>query len=202
MPIADLWFVYHARAGDRRAWDKLFARHVPRVYNLLRRLGASSFEAEDLAQETFVTAFRALPTWRGTGAFASWLCGIAVNAYRNHFRAHERESGDESVEETTLIAPNSDPLAHATKAEGARALHTAIALLPPSCREAFVLVYVEQFSYKETASLLDVPVGTIQSRLNRAKQLLHTRLSDYFADAVTTVPAATKSPKGANIHVL
>jgi len=198
MSLSDLWYAHRARAGDHAAFDTLFARHAPRVFNLLRRLGASVSEAEDLAQETFLTAYRSLPSWRRTGSFSTWLCGIAVNTYRNHFRTSRQGADDEPLDETTPGLPESDPFIHCSNAEAQTALTQAIAALPDGCREAFVLVYVEQFAYKDAAVLLEIPVGTVQSRLNRAKRLLHIRLSDQLA--ADTLPAT--EPKGVNLHVL
>ncbi|MBC7806094.1 MAG: sigma-70 family RNA polymerase sigma factor [Akkermansiaceae bacterium] len=198
--ITDLWYSHRARAGDRKAFDALFHRYSPRVYNLLRRLGAAPAEAEDLSQETFVTAFGSLPSWRESGALSTWLCGIAVNKYRAaHRRASSRVdlADDDSVCENVPAPPGDDPLAHLTRDETGRQLQAAIAALPDGCREAFVLVYTEEFAYRDVARLLDIPVGTVQSRLNRAKRLLHAHLSEYMGAATSPMPA-----KGTNFHVL
>ncbi|MES2465151.1 MAG: sigma-70 family RNA polymerase sigma factor, partial [Armatimonadota bacterium] len=168
--IPDLWYTHRARAGDRKSFDALFRRHSLRVYNLLRRLGAAPDEAEDLSQETFVTAFGSLASWRESGAFATWLCGIAVNKYRAGRRASGRPdfADDENAYENAPAPPGDDPLAHLTREETGRQLQAAIAALPDGCREAFVLVYTEEFAYRDAARLLDIPTGTLQSRLNRA----------------------------------
>lgn len=195
--ITDLWYAHRARAGDKQAFDALFDRHAPRIYNLLRRLGASVSEAEDLCQETFIEAFHALPSWREASKLSTWLCGIAVNRHRSHRRAAGREPAEEPLDDSVPATFESDPFVRLSRSEATMALQTAIAELPEHCRESFVLVYVEQFSYKDTAQLLGVPVGTIQSRLNRAKQLLHVALSQ------TILPESNESPvKGGNIHVL
>lgn len=196
--ITDLWYTHRARAGDRRSFDALFRRHSPRVYNLLRRLGATPVEAEDLSQDTFVTAFGSLPSWREASTLSTWLCGIAVNKYRAFKRVSGRaESGDANIGEDAPGPPGDDPVLHLTRGETAQHLQAAIALLPENCREAFILVYAEEFTYREVAHLLGVPLGTVQSRLNRAKRLLYTHLSKQ--GKATTSP---DSAKGANLHVL
>lgn len=198
--ITDLWHTHRARAGDRESFDALFRRHSPRVYNLLRRLGAAPDEAEDLSQETFVTAFGSLLSWREAGALSTWLCGIAVNKYRAaHRRASNRAdlSDDENAYENVPAPPGDDPLARLTRDEMGRQLQAAIAALPDGCREAFVLVYTEEFAYRDAARLLEIPVGTVQSRLNRAKRLLHVNLSEYVGATTSPAPA-----KGTNLNVL
>ncbi len=192
MFLADLWYVHRACAGDTKAFDTIFVRYSSRIYNLLRRLGASPGEAEDLSQETFVDAYRSLSTWRRTGALSAWLCGIAANRYRHFRRANGFNAAPEPLDETLPALPDSDPLARLARSETADALHTAIRHLPDSCREAFVLIYIEQFSYKEAAQLLEIPVGTVQSRLNRAKGLLHSELSATLAESNTILAKGTK----------
>ena len=178
MPLPDFWLVQRARAGDKAAFGALYDRYGPRVYNLLRRLCADSPQAEDLTQGTFLAAYSSLAGWRGRGSLGSWLCGIAVRLYRNSRRSQGPDQGE--LDETVAAGAESDPLAACTAAEARSLLERVVADLPDSCREAFVLVYVESFSYKEVASLLDVPVGTVQSRLNRAKLLLRVKLAAWF----------------------
>lgn len=191
MLSSDFWLVRRARSGDQQAFGVLYRRHAPRIYNLLRRLCQNDATAEDLTQETFLSAHRNLASWRGTGSLAPWLCGIAVGcnrtAQRNASKQSYREESLTDTAEDTFADndPLSDPLAHCTLEEGRRLLDAAIADLPALCREAFVLVYVEELSYREAAQAMGVPVGTVQSRLNRAKRLLHARLS---ADLVSETP--------------
>lgn len=195
MPVPDFWLVRRARSGDPAAFGALYDRHAPRVYSLLRRLSGDAAASEDLTQETFLSAYQALSAWRGAGAFSSWLCGIAVRHYRN---ANRRQIPEDELDEMASADSGSDPLARCTAQEAKNALEDAIRELPDSCREAFVLVYVEEFAYKEAARLLDVPVGTVQSRLQRAKRLLQVRLAHLLPDA----PAeGAPAPKGASPDV-
>jgi RNA polymerase sigma-70 factor (ECF subfamily) len=192
MPLPDFWLARGARAGDKAAFGALYDRHGPRVYNLLRRMCADASLAEDLTQETFLAAYRSLAVWRGRGAFGSWLCGIAVRLYRNSRRSQSLDQ--EELDETVAAGADCDPLAACTAAEARSLLDRALLELPDSCLEAFVLVYIESFSYKETATLLDVPVGTVQSRLNRAKRLLQVKLSSWVGDEAA-------KPDGVKSHV-
>lgn len=178
--------------GDQAAFNKLYQRHVTRVFALLRRLTGNSVEAEDLTQETWVAAYGALATWRREGVFGTWLCGIAYKRYANANRHRPCETDDWDAQET-LPAPDSDPLLRWTRREREQYIEMAIANLPPSCREVFVLVKVEGFAYREAAELLGVPLGTVQSRLWRATQLLQTALSEEFA---ANAPRPVASPKG------
>jgi RNA polymerase sigma-70 factor, ECF subfamily len=175
MQIPDLWLVQKAKKGDTSAFGTLFTRHSRRVYNLLLRLCDNPTLAEDLTQETFITAHQRLADWRGVGAFSTWLCGIAV---KHHLATRRRTNQTEDLEETDIVADStSDPLARCLEAEAIQRLNNAIAALPTSCREVFVLVRVEEMRYREVADLLEIPLGTVQSRLARATTLLQRTLA-------------------------
>jgi RNA polymerase sigma-70 factor, ECF subfamily len=197
MLLPDMWLVRRARRGDQKAFGTLYRRHAPRIYNLLRRLSPNETNAEDLTQETFLAAYRRLDSWRGTGSLSAWLCGIAVGCYRTAQRAAYRHGGMEemlsegSEEVLPHTDPLNDPLAHCTAEETRRLLESAIAELPPLCREAFVLVYVEEFAYRDAAQILEIPIGTVQSRLNRAKRLLQARLAETLAGE-TSLPSEAR----------
>lgn len=180
MSLSEIWLVRRSRSGDSAAFGELYRRHAPRVYNLLRRLGQSEADAEDLTQETFLAAYRNLPSWRAAGTLSAWLCGIAVGCARSARRKaatggpSPHEIAEDDVADTH---PLSDPFASVSASETQRLLMAAIETLPTASREAFVLVYVEEFQYHEAAQMLGIPIGTVQSRLNRAKRLLHERLT-------------------------
>lgn len=165
MPTDDRQLVRRSLAGERAAFGTLYDRHAPRVFHLLRRLTGNEAEAEDLTQETLLAAFGALSTWRGDGQFGTWLCGIAFRQYAAARRRQSRHETEPFPEETVIAAPDADPLIHCTRQEAQERIETAIVALPELCREAFVLVKIEALSYREAAALLEVPVGTLQSRL-------------------------------------
>ena len=177
MTLTPEWrLLQKSRSGDKDAFGRLYDRHGPRVFQLLRRLTGSASSAEDLTQETFLTAWKTLGRWEGHGAFSTWLCGIALNHSRTHRRSQkDADLLDETVEPAALDA---DPLLHLTRREAERVLEEAISSLPDTCREAFVLVRVEGLRYQEAAALLGVPLGTVQSRIHRATALLKAQLTD------------------------
>jgi RNA polymerase sigma-70 factor (ECF subfamily) len=167
--------------GESRAFGILYDRHTGRVFGLLRRLTGNEAEAQDLTQETFLAAHGALSAWRGEGKLATWLCGIAFRRYANACRrraGREVEPLDEALE---IAAPDADPLVRVTRQEARQQIERALAALPEICREVFVLVKVEGLSYREAADWLEIPVGTVQSRLWRAVRLLQAALADQGA---------------------
>jgi RNA polymerase sigma-70 factor, ECF subfamily len=175
MQVPDLWWVQKAKNGDRAAFGKLFERHSRRIYNLLLRLCGNAALAEDLTQETFITAYQRLSDWRSVGKFSTWLCGIAVH---HHLAARRKTHFTEPLDELELPARgDSDPLERYTEREAILALDSAIAALPDSCREVFVLVRLQEMRYREVADLLGIPLGTVQSRLARATALLQISLA-------------------------
>lgn len=178
MDLYDRHLARQAAQGNRTAFGKLYDRHAPHVYHLLRRLTRETSLAEDLTQDTFVTAWQSFSSWQGRGKVSTYLCGIAVNKYRAH-RRKEPESFVELLDETAASLPTqTDPLFHLTRKEAEAALERAIADLPDGCRDAFVLVRVEGWAYRDAAESLGVPLGTLQSRLARATQLLQRALTD------------------------
>jgi RNA polymerase sigma-70 factor (ECF subfamily) len=194
MESSEHHLVRRCLAGERDAFDSLYDRHASRVFNLLHRLTASEAEAEDLTQETFIAAYRSLASWRGHGAFGTWLCGIAWLQY-NNARRRMRAEIEELDEETHHALPDADPLAACLRHELGQQIEAAIAALPPLAREAFVLVKVEGLSYREAAEWLGVPLGTVQSRLWRAMGLLQAALADLAApEDPSPAPIRSLSP--------
>src|SRR5688500_2352381 len=97
-------------AGEREAFDRLYDRHAARVFHLLRRLTANEAEAEDLTQETFIAAYQALSSWRGQGAFGTWLCGIAFRRYADAQRRQSRTETEPLDEGSERAMTDADPL--------------------------------------------------------------------------------------------
>jgi RNA polymerase sigma factor (sigma-70 family) len=142
----------------------------------------------------FLTAYRSLASWRGEGAFGTWLCGIAVRLYANaRRRAHP--TTELLDEESGLAAPDADPLAHCLRQEQEKRIEQAIALLPPLYREIFVLVQVEGLSCREAARWLDVPLGTARWRLWRATCLLQAALVDLLGAGADGAATPARVPK-------
>lgn len=172
-PFADL--VSRAKHGDRQALAQLIARTQARVYNLAYRLLGSVQEAEDLTQEVFIKAWRALPNFRGESKFTTWLHSIAINAFRNRRRKLHQQVEvpleHEDLDEPFLIAP--EDLAQSVIENDERSrLWGLVARLPEKYRLVLTLFYQQQLSYQEIAQTLALPLGTVKAYLNRARQAL------------------------------
>jgi len=183
-----------AKAGDTAAFAALYDRHAPLVYRFLFRLTGNTATAEDLTQDTFLAAFQSLPDWRGEGKLSTYLCGIAFRRYTvSRRRILPTEDLDDSL---PTSHPDDDPLASLTHKEAEQAMARAIADLPDLSREVYVLIRVEGMSYKEAAAILDVPIGTVQSRLWRATRFLQTALAPHLSDpGVVTPPSSSPDLK-------
>lgn len=205
--VSDRSLVQRTLNGDRAAFDALYNRHGRRVQSLLVRLGCARDAAEDLTQETFLAAFRGLEVWKGNGAFGTWLCGIAYKKYANLARRQGRAAehlAEVPWEEETCAGSlrfdqsATDPLLTCTTVEAVERMKSAIQRLPPPSREAFVLVKIEGFSYREAAEALAIPLGTLQSRLWRAVCQLQRELAPEqdVADSTTAAPITDGKDEG------
>lgn len=177
---ADLALCTRAVAGDRMAFEQIYRRHADRVYGLCLRLTADRGEAEGLVQDTFVKAWFSLAGYAGQGNLGGWLGRIAVNLWRDRFRARNRgtrmleQMADEAVGSAAEAASGSRviPLLLAVD------LERAVARLPQGGRTVYVLHDVEGYTHAEIADLLGVAVGTTKAHLHRARRLLRTMLSE------------------------
>lgn len=164
--------VRRAQAGDREAFDSLYVSTAGRVFAVLLRLCADRERAERLTQDTFVTAWRRIGTFRGDSRFTSWLHRIAVNAMLQDARSSGRL-------EARIVAGVDDlPAAASHPRDDLRLdLEAAIASLPSGARAALVLYDVEGYTHEEIAAMLGVAAGTVKSQLHRARRLLRERLN-------------------------
>ncbi|MGE0190975.1 MAG: RNA polymerase sigma factor [Planctomycetota bacterium] len=185
-PDRDL--VKAAQAGASEAFDRLVVRHQDRVVRLARRITGDAETALDVAQTVFVRAWRGLSRFHGDSRFSTWLTRIAINQCRNELRRRRtlKHTRPASLDETSPFTGTSraanvaDPgptlEEHAEARELGRALEDALRDLEPEAREILVLREVEALSYEDMAALLDVAVGTVRSRLHRARAALRTAL--------------------------
>jgi len=165
-----------ARAGDRAAQEELVREHYGYVMGYLIKLTLDRELAQDLTQETFVRALRALPTWRGEAKLGSWLIAIAHNLFRDYARGRAKR-----VNLPIDDLPLSDAGAGAAQMElgvQAREAIEMLASLPPDRREMVVLRYYYGYTSKEIAQMLHVPEGTVRSRLHYALQTIAKRKGD------------------------
>jgi RNA polymerase sigma-70 factor (ECF subfamily) len=175
-------------SGDRLAFDRLVTRHADRVFNLCCRLLGDRDEADDCAQEIFVKIFRNVKRFRLESRFSTWVYSIAVNTCRNRrksaeFRFWRRiiRFGGDSEEEGGVLSPEIEdpapsPLSLLTGREQEVLLQKAMDALPHDQRTVIVLRHVEGLSYEEICQITGYNLGTVKSRLARARQLLHKRL--------------------------
>lgn len=180
----DRELVLRAQAGDRRAFDLLVLKYQQKVVNLIGRYVRDQSEALDLAQETFIKAYRALSAFRGDSAFYTWLYRIAVNTGKNHLMAQGRRPPGEDVDAETAeqtdaggrLREHATPEGHLLTEEIARTVQAALAALPEDLRTAIVLRELEGLSYEEIAQVMDCPIGTVRSRIFRAREAIDKRL--------------------------
>lgn len=185
---ADLALVRRVQRGDKRAFDLLVGKYQLRLAKLVGRLVSDRAEVQDVVQEAFIKAYRALPNFRGDSAFYTWLYRIAVNAAKNHLVARSRrppaddvDITDGDVEEAgVVVADLATPESHTARDELAAALAAALAELPEDLRTALTLCEMEGLSYDEIARVLDCPIGTVRSRIFRARRALEAKLKPYL----------------------
>lgn len=179
--------VVSSRAGDAIAFGQLMGLHKDRIYGFVSRRIPDPVEAEDLTQETFVRAYRALPAFRGASGFYTWLRCIAANVTIDATRRRQRYGGVLSLDAPIEIegrplardfaAPSyCQPDREVETAELQREVHRAIRSLPPKLRTVVVLYELQGFSYKQIATAIGCPVGTVKSRMYHARDQLKQNL--------------------------
>lgn len=169
------------QAGDEAAYEELIQQYQQPVYNLVYRLLADPAEACDVVQEVFLKIFRKIGSFRGDSTLKTWIYRIAVNEAHNHSRWHGRhhrgQIGLEGDEETRglserLASPGDSPYEYVLDRERHHMLQAALAELNPAFRSVIVLRDVEDLSYEEIAEILQLPLGTVKSRILRGREAL------------------------------
>jgi RNA polymerase sigma-70 factor (ECF subfamily) len=181
---SDLELVRRAQKNERGAFDLLVLKYQHKVVKLVARLLRDPTEAEDVAQEAFVKAYRALGSFRGDSAFYTWLYRIAVNTARNSIASRQRRPLDYEAElsesEQNNVAArlkhDDTPEATVLSEEIHQTVNQAIEQLPEDLRTAIVLREIEGLSYEEIAAAMDCPVGTVRSRIFRAREAIDRAL--------------------------
>lgn len=180
----DAQLVQQCLRGEGSAWEELVRRHTRRVFNLCYRFTGNSTDAQDLSQDVFLRVYRTLPSYRPAfGAFPTWLTSVTRNLLVDHYRRtrHDRvtDSIDDAMpvlEEKHSAARTPDRLAEA--AELSAQLQRALARLSPELREAVILRDLHGLEYNEIQAVLEVPEGTVKSRINRGRIELARVLDD------------------------
>jgi RNA polymerase sigma-70 factor (ECF subfamily) len=185
---ADALLVTRVKQGDVRAFEMLVVKYQRRIERLIGRMVRDVDIVQDIAQETFIRAYRALPQFRGDSAFYTWLYRIAVNTAKKALMDMKR---DPLVTETALMGRAEDeetsrvenelsdgetPEALLATKEIAAAVNSAIEALSDDLRQAITLREIEGLSYEEIAEVMNCPIGTVRSRIFRAREAIATRL--------------------------
>lgn len=181
---SDRELVERVQAGDKQAFDVLVLRYQQKLVKLVSRYVSDSSEALDVSQEAFVKAYRALPNFRGDSSFYTWLYRIGVNTAKNHLVAQGRRPPDSDVDAQdaerldvdTILREHDTPEREAHRDEVERTVVEAIEMLPEELRTAITLRELEGLSYDEIATAMGCPVGTVRSRIFRAREAIEKRL--------------------------
>ncbi len=180
--------VDEARRGGREAFAELVRRHERQVYGIALRMAGNPAEADDLAQEVFLTAWRSIGSFRGGSSFYTWVYRIAVNVSLTFLKKRAREKNRSPFDENLPVgAPSNGAV---SGPEGASALNElagrvsgAVAQLPAHFRAAFALVVDQGLSHAEAAKVLGCSEKTVSWRMHKARRLLQSRLRTYFEEA-------------------
>ena len=170
-----------SKAGDAGAFNRLVERYQTSIYNVSLRMVGDAAIAGDITQETFVSAFRALHTF-SAGNFRAWLFRIATNACRDHLRSAQvrRNTSLDALVDNPSFSFTSEqetPEEYAVRRELSSFIQQSLATLPTDQRMVLVLVDIQALSYEEAARVLKTPVGTVKSRLSRAREAMRAALS-------------------------
>lgn len=181
----DQILVERVQRGDKAAFELLVSKYQRKIVRLISRLVRDPAEVEDVAQEAFIKAYRAIPQFRGESAFYTWLYRIAVNSAKNYLASQGRRaptSTDADAEEAETFG-EADALRDINTPESvlmskqiARTVNAAMAGLPEELRTAISLREIEGLSYEEIAEMMDCPIGTVRSRIFRAREAIAAKL--------------------------
>lgn len=186
----DQQLVDRVKRGDKKAFDLLVLKYQHRVIKLISRYVHDSNEVLDVAQEAFLKAYRALPSFRGDSQFYTWLYRIAINTAKNHLVSQGRRppasdidlTDAEHLEGTDDLKEYSTPEEFLLKDEVEKTVVEAMESLPDDLRTAITLREIEGLSYEEIAEAMACPVGTVRSRIFRAREAINSRLDQLTSD--------------------
>lgn len=180
----DQALVERVQQGDKQAFDALVRKYQHKIAKLIGRYVSDQSEVLDVAQETFIKAYRALPSFRGESAFYTWLYRIAINTAKNHLVAQGRRPPDADIDATeaeqfdgqSALKEYGSPERMVLKDEIERVIFEAIDELPEDLRTAITLRELEGMSYEEIAQTMSCPIGTVRSRIFRAREAIDNKL--------------------------
>ncbi len=181
----DQQLVERAQRGDKHAFELLVTKYQRRLGRLISRFVRNAAEAEDVTQEAFIKAYRALPAFRGDSAFYTWLYRIGINTAKNHLVAQGRRAPTstpldaeeaEAFEDAALLHEVSTPENELMSKQVVEVVNASLQQLPEDLRTALTLREIEGLSYEEIAAVMNCPIGTVRSRIFRAREVVATNL--------------------------
>jgi len=180
----DQELVERVQSGDKAAFDLLVGKYQHKIVCLISRYVTDHAEAMDVAQEAFIKAYRAIGRFRGDSAFYTWLYRIAINTAKNHLVAQSRRPPQSDVDAQdaeqfqvdSRLKEQDSPEHDVLRAEIEKTIHDAIADLPDDLRVAITLRELDGMSYEDIAKSMDCPIGTVRSRIFRAREAIDARL--------------------------
>jgi RNA polymerase sigma-70 factor (ECF subfamily) len=193
----DQALVVRVQQGDKKAFDLLVLKYQLRLSKLVSRFLRNQSDVPDVVQEAFIKAYRALPNFRGESAFYTWLYRIAINTAKNHLVAQSRKSPANSIDvqdaedygASEWLKEFASPEREALASELEATIHQAMGDLPSDLREAITLREIEGLSYEDIASVMDCPIGTVRSRIFRAREAIDSKLEPILDDDSRQVSA-------------
>ena len=188
--FSDKQLVTKSQQGDKRAFDMLVMRYQNRLSAVISRYCKSSLDTEDIVQESFIKAYRGIGNFRGDSAFYTWLCRIGINVAKNHLISSARHLRASETSSTEEVENNYDSGSGFTDevmtAEGSifgdeliDIIQSALSSLPEELRIALTLREVEGLSYDDISSMMACPIGTVRSRIFRAREVLNLKIKEY-----------------------
>ena len=186
----DQALVIRVQQGDKKAFDLLVLKYQLRLSKLVSRFLRNQSDVPDVVQEAFIKAYRALPNFRGESAFYTWLYRIAINTAKNHLVAQSRKNPANSIDvqdaedygASEWLKEFASPEREALASELETTIHQAMGGLPSDLREAITLREIEGLSYEDIAAVMDCPIGTVRSRIFRAREAIESKLEPILDD--------------------
>ena len=181
----DKQLVERVKRGDKRAFDLLTLKYLHKIISLVGRYLRDKDEVQDVAQEVFIKAYRALPNFRGDSAFYTWLYRIAINTAKNYLVSKSRRPPDTDIDvddgefqaDYAVLRDDDTPEANLATSQMEDVIYKAIADLPEELKVAVTLREFEGLSYEEIAEVMECPVGTVRSRIFRAREAIEKKIA-------------------------
>ncbi len=195
----DQALVVRVQQGDKKAFDMLVLKYQLRVSKLVSRFLRNQSDVPDVVQEAFIKAYRALPNFRGDSAFYTWLYRIAINTAKNHLVSQSRKNPANSIDAqeaedygaSEWLKEYASPEREALASELEATIYQAMSELPSDLREAITLREIEGLSYEDIAAVMDCPIGTVRSRIFRAREAIDSKLAPILDDNSHHVSSAS-----------